>query len=462
MNKVYKKVWNKLRGCFVAVSEALGSQQARGSAVVATAVVGLTSVFSAQTTLAGEYWGQVQWGSGHTTAQGVTDILHGGSSANGHWNVDGTMIVYGYVLLAGKNPSGDNIETVNISSTGSYQLMETGDLNAAGDAGHGFINYGQLTSAAGSRMIFYASNSRIENYGTGTVALNGTLSLEGKIINQATFTMNGGLTIGSNGRVTNTGSFFNNSSMTMGGVWTGTGTLQNNGSVNITGSLTTSNLKGNGSLSVQSGGAINVEQINSETTLTNAGTATVTAGNLTKLTNQSGGVATVGSSLVLSSYSNAGTLNASGVFTSRGNSSNAGQANFSNLVIDGTIANTGTMVVNGNLTFNGNGRLTSSGTLQTNNSQNIFSSLGSYGPGELSFINLNAQMPESIQTKVTEIFKKYVKGTVSQTLIDHATFSNGKVVVSNVNLTANQRDDLTQAFKEKLFLPNSSLRECFL
>ena len=37
MNKIYKKVWNKLRGCFVAVSEAMSSNQARGK-VVAVAV----------------------------------------------------------------------------------------------------------------------------------------------------------------------------------------------------------------------------------------------------------------------------------------------------------------------------------------------------------------------------------------------------------------------------------------
>ena len=44
MNKVYKKVWNKLRGCYVAVSEALGTRQGRGrSAAILVTAVALTA-----------------------------------------------------------------------------------------------------------------------------------------------------------------------------------------------------------------------------------------------------------------------------------------------------------------------------------------------------------------------------------------------------------------------------------
>ena len=43
MNKIYKKVWNKLRGCFVAVSEAMSSNQARGKA--AAVIVGVATSF---------------------------------------------------------------------------------------------------------------------------------------------------------------------------------------------------------------------------------------------------------------------------------------------------------------------------------------------------------------------------------------------------------------------------------
>ena len=45
MNKIHKKVWNKLRGCFVAVSEAMGSGQSRGKTVsTALAVISTLAV----------------------------------------------------------------------------------------------------------------------------------------------------------------------------------------------------------------------------------------------------------------------------------------------------------------------------------------------------------------------------------------------------------------------------------
>ena len=46
MNKIFKKVWNRKRGCFVAVSEAMSSAaQSSGKATVITAglVLGLVS-----------------------------------------------------------------------------------------------------------------------------------------------------------------------------------------------------------------------------------------------------------------------------------------------------------------------------------------------------------------------------------------------------------------------------------
>ncbi len=44
MSKIYKKVWNKLRGCYVAVSEALGSKQSRGSTAVAVVITAVSAV----------------------------------------------------------------------------------------------------------------------------------------------------------------------------------------------------------------------------------------------------------------------------------------------------------------------------------------------------------------------------------------------------------------------------------
>ncbi len=45
-------------------------------------------------------------------------------------------------------------------------------------------------------------------------------------------------------------------------------------------------------------------------------------------------------------------------------------------------------------------------------------------------------------------FQKYVPGNLTQEIIDHASFTGGKVVITGVNLTTTMRDDLTQAFKD--------------
>ena len=102
--------------------------------------------------------------------------------------------------------------------------------------------------------------------------------------------------------------------------------------------------------------------------------------------------------------------------------------------------------------FASNGRLNSSGTLQTNNAANIFDSLGSQGQTALSTVSLQAVLPEEVKTSLTDLFRHYVPGTVAQSLIDHATFTGGRVIVTGVNLTTTQRDDLVQAFKAKFFL----------
>ena len=94
-------------------------------------------------------------------------------------------------------------------------------------------------------------------------------------------------------------------------------------------------------------------------------------------------------------------------------------------------------------------------TLQTNNAANIFDSLGSQGQTALSTVSLQAVLPEETKTALTDLFRHYVPGSVAQSLIDHATFTGGRVIVTGVNLTTTQRDDLVQAFKAKFFLPSA-------
>ena len=107
------------------------------------------------------------------------------------------------------------------------------------------------------------------------------------------------------------------------------------------------------------------------------------------------------------------------------------------------------------------GDLNSSGTLQTNNAANIFDSLGRQGQTALSTVSLQAALPEETKTALTDLFRHYVPGTVAQSLIDHASFTGGKVIVTGVNLTTTQRDDLVAGIQSKVFSPGCFHQCCF-
>lgn len=69
-------------------------------------------------------------------------------------------------------------------------------------------------------------------------------------------------------------------------------------------------------------------------------------------------------------------------------------------------------------------------------------------------IALNTSLPEEVRTAATELFLKYIPGDVPSYLAEHTVFTDGKVTITGVELTETQRDDLTRAFKEKLFSRN--------
>ena len=129
--------------------------------------------------------------------------------------------------------------------------------------------------------------------------------------------------------------------------------------------------------------------------------------------------------------------------------------------VDGLLANDGDLTVTGTLTFADGSTFTSSGNLTTNQ-DNVFQNVTPSVIDPLKVIGVAAQMPEEVQTVAAELFRKYVPGEVADALAQHASFTDGLVTITGVNLTETQVADLTQAFKEKLFLPNSSHQECFL
>ena len=174
---------------------------------------------------------------------------------------------------------------------------------------------------------------------------------------------------------------------------------------------------------------------------------------------ENSGEMTIGSSDLHGFLNNPGTLNLTGNIISRGNLTSSGILNNRGswtetalYAISGTLNNSGAVNFQNGFEFASNGRLNSSGTLQTNNAANIFDSLGSQGQTALSTVSLQAVLPEETKTALTDLFRHYVPGSVAQSLIDHASFTGGKVIVTGVNLTTTQRDDLLQAFKAKFFL----------
>ena len=50
---------------------------------------------------------------------------------------------------------------------------------------------------------------------------------------------------------------------------------------------------------------------------------------------------------------------------------------------------------------------------------------------------------------MNDFFTKYAPGSIAQKLINHASFTGGKIVITGVNLTQTQADDLAKAFKTK-------------
>lgn len=453
MNKIFKSIWNRHRGCLVAVSEAMtsaGQRAGKAACIVAASALLSGNVFAEN--YSGDYSSQVKWGSGSTVVAGETANLLGGSSQRGHWNVYGTLNAHGYVLLSGENPGSDQCDDIEIFAGGAYNIMSNGDIQAKASNGgdtnaHGFLNHGTLYSAAGSIMQFTSPYSVIRNFETGYVELNGSLNLSGLIDNASNFVTNGGMTVTSSGNVQNSKSFTNNSTIDFEGNWTGNGTLINNGIFNLNSGAFNHAITGNGRF-IYAGGSFSSNLI---------------SGNLTLQINQ-GLSATVGNAINanIDNYGNfsisSGTLNSvinqqGAVFNFTGASLSAlvnnGEATVNaDLNITGAVVNTGTLITTGKWNFNG-GHLTSNGTVLTDNTNNIFDTVGISGPQELNYVSLGSTTPQAVRTSLTEFFKKYVVGTLADSLVQHATLSGGKVVIRGVNLTETQRDDLTKAFKEQ-------------
>ena len=153
-------------------------------------------------------------------------------------------------------------------------------------------------------------------------------------------------------------------------------------------------------------------------------------------------------------FINTGTINTSQTWAGNGQINNTGGT----INITGGTFTTNTLVGGrvilsaGNATINAIDdatRLSMSGGTLTTGLNQIFGSVGITGQQALNYISgTTANVAQSVQTLMSEYFKKYVPGYLRQNLNQIASFQGGKLIVNGSGLTITQRDDLTKIFKE--------------
>ena len=502
MNKIFKKIWNRSRGCFVAVSEATSTaNQSIGKAALVTAVSAL--ILSP------------------TEAAYVIKHLEGNEPFSGtygdyntRWHGSGTVTMNGeyygaWVELCGDNGHSDRDE-LRISAPGVFHISDTfqhGKYDGERDIFH---NDGLLDLVGDAKYIYL--HSRDDSL-TGSGTINGGHILfqkdqnitQGKITNFRSFQLvDSGVTVNSlsgsnltldansrfdiNGQskitnINNSGTI-RTSTLEMSGTYSGNGALSvgnsatlrnavinalviiggNNSrfsiasSLNLNGSQFNQGVRQNAGTVAVIGGTNSINQLDKTGgVLSNSGSLSVVNFNQTSGSASNSGNLTVGHADLYGSLNNTGTLTLTGNVTSRGNLSSSGTLNnrgnwteTNRFTIAGNLNNTGSVNFQNGFQF-GNGRLTSSGTIQTNNALDVFDSLGTTGRQDLNYVSLNSSVPQEVKTSLTDFFLKYVPGTVAKNLVDHASFTGGKVVITGVNLTQTQADDLAKAFKTKFF-----------
>ena len=490
MNKIFKKVWNRKRGCFVAVSEAMtAASQNAGKAAVIT--VGLALALASTPSYAiykHIYAGESTAGQNLDYAEQDYSLnLHGnytvGAGSNVSWSVRGkasfnigpdntVTTVNGNLLLHSWHSEDlghftwDRSNSILVNSTGSLYIGdydEIGNLTRGGTDksnnltefrlkdsssitinGRGFSNTtfvqegNSVLSVNGSGMVFDGpfhidGNSRVDVHNnlqtrSNTYMTGGTINPYGNWINTGSFNLQGGNvnagngSLINNGTVTQTGGNFSSK-------LTGSGTYNYNG-----GSFNASKVSGDIVVNIASGLGASTSNFKGGN-INNRGTLTVNGGWYKNLNNY--GTANFNGNATIAKTTNYGTINSYGAvnFTDKLNTS--GTLNTHDGVW--SFGPSGVLAVSG-------------GIVQTNNSFNVFDSLGTTAQQELHYVGLNSVLPQEVKSSLNDFFTKYAPGSIAQKLINHASFTGGKVVVTGVELTQTQADDLKKAFKDKFFL----------
>lgn len=500
MNKIFKKVWNRRRGCFVAVSEAMtaASQSSKTSVIIGSALLlsGMMAANAAVTV------------NGNTSWNDIDYLFHdnGSSMIHSDYVINGSLTVpyrgSGWTFIAFDCSHGDTGRPIQSLTVRDNMTLDNQTIfilagHGSGRGGsNGTLSVGGDLNVNGS--LFFAGDRGGE---TGSVQVNGILrvgqsgtlgdSIYGNASPKISLNANVLDTSGNVDFKTGTGSINFGKVIVRGGSYVESsavpmtisqglellgGTYVNRNPIvvgqNVGSYLTlggghfsnaqTLDIKNNGKVSV-TGGSYNFTTLSKENgTLTNFGTLSLTNFNQSGGSTKNSGTLTIGNSNLGGTLENVarltltGNVNTRGNLTSTGTLTNKGTWTEANrYTITGNLHNTGSVNFQNGFQIQ-NGFMTSSGIIQTNDAFNIFDSLGTTGQQDLHYVALGSTVPQDVKTSLTDFFLKYVPGTLAKSLVGHVSFTGGKVIVTGVNLTQTQADDLTKAFKEQ-FGSNTSI-----
>ena len=491
MNKIFKKIWNQSRGCFVAVSEAMTSacQNSGKTAVILSGLLSLSNVYALTTVNGNIELGNLREDTKRTLVDSY--VINGNATANvAELNISWTSKNYRDMENQSLQVNGNldsNCPLFVIAHRGDGASRLSGALSVQGNLNlhSGLLRVGSGNSNSGGIVtsslnvggtINIASGATLDNrpdyhhvqfqLNAGAIDSSGVFdisSVESGAANVGYLTVRGG----NFRQASSVQTYVANSIALLGGTLNNQDSLYvggKNGNFSVENTLTLAGgVLGNRTLLTQAGGTVNVSAGSYDFTTLNKSNGTLNNQSVLSIVNfnqsngstNNNGKLTIGNANLFGSLNNTDTLTLTGNVTSRGNLTNNGNLNnrgswteTNRVTIAGNLNNTGSVNFQNGFQF-GNGRLTSSGTIQTNNAFDVFDSLGTTGQQDLHYVALNSTVPQEAKTSLTDFFLKYLPGTVAKSLADHASFTGGKVIVTGVNLTQTQAADLTKAFKEQ-------------
>lgn len=475
MNKVFKKIWNKHRGCFVAVSEAMTSASQRaGKASVIIGALAASSLLTAQELTVTE--GDVSY-----------DSLNGYTALNFIQEVKNVTIgeIYSpeaFLEVNSLKKYPDVSSNLEIASAPNFTVLGNSIIKSAFVSGNDVAFNGDVTvigTIDNSVVNADIENPSIEvDYQTlfesllksGGIFHASTINNDGVKIKgnlTASFVrVSGGLTDDANpdfyskltvdGNVTADNILIDSplkyddqcDLMTVKGIVTVSNNLRNNGYLDVQKLIVAGKLLNGtgtyvgGTEDVKTGaviGELDASYIENGSVLT--------VGKLLRTDNVEL-VQTFGTTVVEDNWFE------NSVITLKG-----GELDASNFGTEQSLGAGNRYIVSGGTLktedFSGSSsiELSDAGELQSS-IDGVFQDYDPT-PAELHVVGLNAAADSEARSVLTEIFKKYLPGSVSDQFAETVTLSGGKVIITGVNITQTQADDLVSAFKSKIFSPFS-------